>query len=95
MAAPGRAVQTAADQPKSEFRAGATGSASVVDELANHGDAQNIEAETVRALSLQQSIDLLFQLGQIIPDGRPDDLPINVEIIVNYLVAHASHLNPW
>ena len=42
----------------------------------------------------QQSFDLLFQSRKIVFDGAPDDFPIDVEIIVNHLVAHAAHPNP-
>src|SRR5271169_6204125 len=42
----------------------------------------------------QQTINLLFELGQIILDGTPNDFPIHVEVVMNHFVAHAAHLGP-
>jgi hypothetical protein len=48
-----------------------------------------------RTLSLQQSSNLLLQLGQIILDGGPDDFQIDKEILMDRDVAHSAHLRPW
>ena len=45
-----------------------------------------------RRLSFQQSIDLVFQLGQIILDGRPDYFQVDKEILMDCYVAHPAHL---
>jgi hypothetical protein len=47
-----------------------------------------------QGLSLEQSLNLLFQFGQIIPDSRPDDFQIDKEVLMDRYVAHAAHLRP-
>jgi len=44
---------------------------------------------------IQQIIDLLFQPRKIISDGIRDNLDIHIKVIVDHLVAHAPHFDPW
>jgi hypothetical protein len=46
------------------------------------------------ALLIQQVINLLFQSGQVVFDGAPDNVDVNIKVIVDRLVAHAPHLDP-
>jgi hypothetical protein len=40
-------------------------------------------------------LDLPQERWQIVLDGIPEDIPGNVEVVMNDFVADAAHLGPW
>jgi hypothetical protein len=44
---------------------------------------------------VQQIINLLFQPGQVVFDGVPNNVDVHVKVTVDHLVAHPTHFDPW
>ena len=45
-------------------------------------------------LLVQYLFDLLFERRQILLDSAPDNFDIHIKVIVDHLVAHATHFDP-